>query len=246
MRNGDRLAGYYSYQAHSQLNAGHSGVALLTRQKPIAVTYGIGDARHDAEGRVITAEFDGAFIVVCYTPHAGMKLEKLAYRTGEWDVALRTYCHGLSKPFILCGDLNVARTSLDIHNAKTNARAAGFTVEERSNMETLIAQENSAHAPLIDAYRHCHGDERSYSYYSYKFNARNKGIGWRLDYFLLSRALAPLICDCIHGSEFPVTARNDDNRVRASDHLPIYLALRSDPTTSTLRMKCKLNGECYY
>ena len=161
-----------------------------------------------------------------------MKLQKLAIQNAKSGTSPCAHTATRSaKPFILCGDLNVARSPLDIHNAKTNARAAGFTVRKNAaNMETLIAQENSAHAPLIDAYRHCHGDERSYSYYSYKFNARNKGIGWRLDYFLLSRALAPLICDCVHGSEFPLSARDDDNRVRASDHLPVYLHLRSAPS----------------
>lgn len=173
--------GYFEYW-NSAEKKGYSGTLILTKNEPLSVAYGIGIEDHDNEGRVITAEFDGFYLVNCYTPNSQSELARLDYRM-NWEDNFRNYLKTLDnkKPVILCGDLNVAHNEIDLKNPKTNRKNAGFTDEERNKMTELL---NSG---FIDTYRYFYPDkEGEYSWWSYRFKAREKNAGWRIDYFIVS------------------------------------------------------------
>ena len=173
--------GYFEYW-NSAEKKGYSGTLILTKNEPISVTYGIGIEGHDNEGRVITAEFDDFYLVNCYTPNSQSELARLDYRM-NWEDDFRNYLKTLDnkKSVILCGDLNVAHNEIDLKNPKTNRKNAGFTDEERNKMTELL---NSG---FVDTYRYFYPDkEGEYSWWSYRFKAREKNAGWRIDYFIVS------------------------------------------------------------
>ncbi len=202
--------GYYEYWNQAE-KKGYSGTLILTKQKPISESYGIGIEEHDKEGRVITLEFEKFYMVNCYTPNSKRELERLAYRQ-KWEDDFREYLIKLdkNKPVILCGDLNVAHKEIDLKNPKTNRHNAGFTDEEREKMTKLL--DNN----FIDTFRTLYPEETdSYTWWSYMGNARQKNIGWRIDYFITSRVLEKRIIDSkIHC------------KVPGSDHCPIELDIQ--------------------
>ena len=202
------LEGYHRY-FYSAEKKGYSGTAVLTRQEPISVVFGFGDDIHRHEGRVITAEYPEFYLVCCYTPNSQDGLKRLDYRM-QWEDDFRAYLLGLDakKPVILCGDLNVAHTEMDIKNAKTNRMSAGFTDQERAKMTELLA------AGFADSFRVVHPDEVKYSWWSYRFHAREKNAGWRIDYFIVSRRIA----DKIRAAEI-------HNEIFGSDHCPVELVI---------------------
>lgn len=195
---------------NSAIKKGYSGTAIYTKIHPINVSYGIGIEKHDTEGRVITLEFEKFFMVNCYTPNAQRELTRLEYRM-EWEEDFRNYLQNLNKikPIILCGDLNVAHKEIDLKNPKTNIGNAGFTDEERCQMTNLL---NSG---FVDSFRYLYPDkENAYTWWSYMRNAREKNIGWRIDYFIVSNKIVEKIEDnIIHAN------------VLGSDHCPIELAI---------------------
>lgn len=203
------FGGYESYWNYAE-KKGYSGTAVFTRRRPLSVTYGIGVEQHDHEGRVITLEMENFFLVTVYTPNSQDGLRRLAYRM-EWEEAFRQYLAGLDarKPVVVCGDLNVAHREIDLKNPKTNRRNAGFTDEEREQFGTLLE------AGFIDTYRHFYPDtEGAYSWWSYRFRAREKNAGWRIDYFLTSARLAPQLRFAgIHAEVF------------GSDHCPVEVEI---------------------
>ncbi len=203
-------AGYHSYWNYAE-KAGYSGTAMFCKEKPISVTLGMGIAEHDTEGRIITAEFEDYFVVTCYTPNAQDGLKRLDYRLC-WEDDFRAYLKSLetSKPVILCGDLNVAHNEIDLKNPKTNRKNAGFSDEERGKMSELL---NSG---FIDTFRYFYPDaEGEYSWWSYRFSAREKNAGWRIDYFIVSAALqSRLFSAKIHQNIF------------GSDHCPVELIIK--------------------
>lgn len=203
------LPGYYQYWNYAQ-KKGYSGTAIFTRQEPLTVTYGIGIPEHDTEGRVITLEFPEFYMVTCYTPNSQNELARLPYRM-QWEDAFRGYLLSLDakKPVILCGDLNVAHQEIDLKNPKTNRQNAGFTDEERSKMTELLE------SGFTDTFRHFYPDlENVYSWWSYRFKAREKNAGWRIDYFITSKRLDEKLTDAkIHTDIF------------GSDHCPVELTL---------------------
>lgn len=204
------LPGYYQYWNYAE-KKGYSGTAMFTRKEPLSVTYGIGIPEHDREGRVITAEFEDYYVVTCYTPNSQNELARLSYRM-EWEDAWRTYLKGLEtkKPVIFCGDLNVAHKEIDLKNPKTNRRNAGFTDEEREKFTRLLE------AGFIDTFRYFYPDQEGiYSWWSYRFRAREKNAGWRIDYFCVSEALK----DRLAGA-----AIHTD--VMGSDHCPVELEIK--------------------
>lgn len=195
---------------------GYSGTAILSRIEPLSVRHGIGMGKHDAEGRVITAEFTDYYLVTVYTPNAqnhdeNKRPRRLDYRTLEWDVDFLSYVKALEadKPVIFCGDLNVAHTEIDLANPKTNRRNAGFTDEERAGFDNILA------AGYVDSFRHLHPEATgAYSWWSYRAAARERNVGWRIDYFCVSEALKPKIrAAAIHPE------------VHGSDHCPVSLQL---------------------
>ena len=199
--------GYTSYWNYAD-KKGYSGTAIFTRHAPLGVTRGLGIDAHDHEGRVITMEMDTFFLVTCYTPNSQDGLLRLDYRM-QWEDDFRAYLLALDarKPVIVCGDLNVAHQEIDLKNPKTNRRNAGFTDEERAKMTTLLD------AGFIDTFRHFHPDvEGVYSWWSYRFQARAKNAGWRIDYFLASARLAP---------QLQSAAIHTD--IMGSDHCPVEL-----------------------
>ena len=200
------LEGYHRY-FYSAEKKGYSGTAVLTRQEPISVVFGFGDDIHRHEGRVITAEYPDFYLVCCYTPNSKDQLARLDYRMA-WEDAFLDYLKGLDgkKPVVLCGDLNVAHTEIDIKNAKTNRMSAGFTDQERGKMTELLD------AGFADSFRVLHPDEVKYSWWSYRFHAREKNAGWRIDYFIVSRRIA----DKIRAAEI-------HNEIFGSDHCPVEL-----------------------
>ena len=202
------LPGYHRY-FNSADKKGYSGTAILTKTEPLSVTYDFGDDMHRHEGRVITAEYPAFYLVCCYTPNSQDGLKRLDYRM-TWEDAFRAYLLGLDakKPVILCGDLNVAHTEMDIKNAKTNRMSAGFTDQERAKMTELLA------AGFADSFRVVHPDEVKYSWWSYRFHAREKNAGWRIDYFIVSQRIA----DKIRAAEI-------HNEVFGSDHCPVELVI---------------------
>ena len=186
---------------------GYSGTAVFTPHQPVAVAYGMDKDRHDHEGRLITLEYEGFYLVCCYTPNSQDGLKRLDYRM-EWEDAFRAYLLALDakKPVILCGDLNVAHCEIDIKNDKTNHMSAGFTDQERGKMTELLD------AGFADSFRVLHPDEVKYSWWSYRFHAREKNAGWRIDYFIVSRRIA----DKIRAAEI-------HNEIFGSDHCPVEL-----------------------
>ena len=201
--------GYKQYW-NSALKKGYSGTAIFTKKEPLNVSYGIGIEEHDQEGRVITLEFEKFYLVNCYTPNAKRGLERLEYRM-VWEDAFRNYLLELNKvkPVIMCGDLNVAHNEIDLKNPKTNVGNAGFTNEERGKMSELL------NAGFIDTFRYLYPDkENVYTWWSYMFHAREKNVGWRIDYFITSKSLKKNIKD----------AMIYDN-ILGSDHCPIGLEI---------------------
>lgn len=201
------LPGYHQYWNYAE-KKGYSGTAMFTKQEPISVVYGIGIEEHDHEGRVITAEFDSFYAVTCYTPNSQNELRRLDYRM-TWEDAFLDYLKKLNekKPVVLCGDLNVAHKEIDLKNPKTNRKNAGFTDEEREKMTVLLD------SGFTDTYRHFYPDtEGVYSWWSYRFKAREKNAGWRIDYFITSKSIDDKLTDAkIHTEVF------------GSDHCPIEL-----------------------
>ena len=201
------LPGYHQYWNYAE-KKGYSGTAMFTKQEPISVAYGIGIEEHDHEGRVITAEFDSFYAVTCYTPNSQNELRRLDYRM-TWEDAFLDYLKKLNekKPVVLCGDLNVAHKEIDLKNPKTNRKNAGFTDEEREKMTVLLD------SGFTDTYRHFYPDtEGVYSWWSYRFKAREKNAGWRIDYFITSKSIDDKLTDAkIHTEVF------------GSDHCPIEL-----------------------
>lgn len=199
--------GYFCYWNYAE-KAGYSGTAMFTKTEPLSIAYGIGYEKHDLEGRVITAEFDEYYVVTCYTPNSQNELKRLDYRM-EWEDDFRGYLKELEKkkPVILCGDLNVAHKEIDLKNPKTNRKNAGFTDEERAKMTALLD------AGFIDTYRYFNPDaEGEYSWWSYRFHAREKNAGWRIDYFIVSKAIKDRLKSAdIHQEVF------------GSDHCPVEL-----------------------
>lgn len=201
--------GYESYWNYAE-KKGYSGTAIFTRLKPLNVTYGLGIEEHDHEGRVVTLEMDAFFLVTVYTPNAQDGLRRLDYRM-EWDDAFRRYLQELDKkkPVIVCGDMNVAHNEIDLKNPKTNRRNAGFTDEERGKFTTLLE------AGFTDTFRHFFPTlEGAYSWWSYRFHAREKNAGWRIDYFLVSDRLKDKL-----------TAASIHNEVYGSDHCPVEVEI---------------------
>ena len=208
------LEGYYQYWNYAE-KKGYSGTGLFTKEEPVSVVYGIGMEEHDKEGRVITAEYPDYYVVTCYTPNSQNELARLPYRM-KWEDDFLTYLKKLEekKPVIFCGDLNVAHREIDLKNPKTNHNNAGFTDQEREKFTKLLA------SGFIDTFRYFNPDaEGIYSWWSYRFKAREKNAGWRIDYFIVSERMADKLQDAkIHTDIF------------GSDHCPIELLLQSDTT----------------
>ena len=222
------LPGYEQYWNYAQ-KKGYSGTAIFTKKHPLSVTYGMGIEEHDQEGRLITLEFEDFFFITCYTPNSKSELERLSYRM-QWEDDFRAYlkkleekkpvvfCGDLNKahpsstltakkkPIIICGDLNVAATELDLKNPKANVKNAGFTPEEREKFKILLD------SGFTDSYRYLHPDEAKYSWWSYRFKARERNAGWRIDYFLTSDSVK----DKIQVAEIHTD-------IMGSDHCPVEL-----------------------
>ena len=200
--------GYESYWNYAE-KKGYSGTAIFTKHHPVSVTYGIGIDEHDHEGRVITLEMDHFFLVTVYTPNSQDGLRRLDYRM-KWEEDFQTFLQQLDqrKPVIVCGDMNVAHQEIDLKNPKTNRKNAGFTDEERNKFSALLNK------GFLDTFRTCHPEEVTYSWWSYRFHAREKNAGWRIDYFVISQRLQELMTDAkIH------------TEVMGSDHCPVELDL---------------------
>jgi exodeoxyribonuclease-3 len=198
--------GYHAFWNYAD-KKGYSGTAIFSKHKPINVTYGIGIDKHDHEGRVITLEFEKFYLVTVYTPNSQDGLRRLDYRM-TWEDDFQNYLHQLdtTKPVIVCGDMNVAHQEIDIKNPKSNRRNAGFTDEEREKMTQLLSN------GFTDSFRYKYPDQITYSWWSYRFHAREKNAGWRIDYFLLSDRLKEFMADAqIHTEIF------------GSDHCPVEL-----------------------
>lgn len=200
----------YNIYLNSAVRKGYSGTAVFTKQKPITITKGIGIEKHDTEGRVLTLEFEKFYLVNCYTPNSQRELTRLEYRV-EWEKDFRNYLKKLDsiKPVILCGDLNVAHEEIDLKNPKSNRGNAGFTDEERVEMTNLL---NSG---FVDSFRYLYPEKTdSYSWWSYMGRAREKNVGWRIDYFIVSEKIKENIVDAkIHPEIF------------GSDHCPVELEI---------------------
>ncbi|XP_070578731.1 exodeoxyribonuclease-like [Ptychodera flava] len=204
-----KFKGYHSYWSYAE-QKGYAGTGLYSKTKPNKVTYGIGIDKHDKEGRVITAEYEKFYLVVTYIPNAGQGLKRLGYRQ-EWDKDFREYLKKLDseKPLIWCGDLNVAHQEIDLTNPKTNKKTAGFSQQERDGFTEHLE------AGFVDSYRHLYPEKTGeWSFWSYMGNARGKNIGWRLDYFVMSKRLLENLCDS-----------GIRSKVYGSDHAPVVLFL---------------------
>ena len=200
----------YTQYWNSAIKKGYSGTAVFTRKKPLSVSYDIGAEEHTGEGRSITLEFEHFYLVTVYTPNAQRDLARIEYRM-SWEVAFRAYLMQLDakKPVVVCGDLNVAHNEIDLKNAKSNIGHAGFSNEEREKMTELLA------SGFTDTFRYLHPDEKdAYTWWSYMFKAREKNVGWRIDYFLASDSLRSQIQESSIHPE-----------VMGSDHCPIELIL---------------------
>ena len=203
------LNGYQQYFNYAE-KKGYSGTAVFTKVPPLNCTYGMGISGHDHEGRLITLEFEDYYLVNVYAPNSKPELARLDYRM-VWENDFRAYIQALDekKPVILCGDLNVAHQEIDLKNPKTNKRNAGFTDEERTKFSQLLQ------AGFIDSYRYFYPDKEAYSWWSYRFNARVKNAGWRIDYFCTSERLKDRLLQAeIHDS------------VMGSDHCPVELVIK--------------------
>ena len=201
--------GYTSYW-NSAERKGYSGTAIFTKKQPVNVTYGIGIEEYDKEGRIITLEFENFYLVTNYTPNAKRELERLDYRM-VWEDEIRKYLLELNKkkPVIMCGDLNVAHEEIDLKNPKTNKGNAGFTNEEREKMTELL------NAGFIDSYRYLYPEKIEYSWWSYMGHAREKNVGWRIDYFIVSNDFRENIKDATIYTE-----------ILGSDHCPVGLEIK--------------------
>lgn len=203
------LPGYYDYWNYAE-KKGYSGVAMFTKEKPVNVSYGLGIPEHDREGRVITLEFPDYYVLTCYTPNSQNELKRLDYRM-EWEDAFFAYIKGLDqkKPLIYCGDLNVAHEEIDLKNPSTNRRNAGFTDEEREKMTRVLTN------GFVDSFRYLHPEEKdAYSWWSYRMKARERNVGWRIDYFIVSERLK----DRIQGASI-------HSEILGSDHCPVELKI---------------------
>ena len=203
------LPGYHRF-FNSADKKGYSGTAILTRTEPLSVTYDFGGDEHRHEGRIITAEFPQFYLVCCYTPNSQDGLKRLDYRM-RWEDDLRDYLRELdqAKPVVYCGDLNVAHREIDLKNPKTNRQNPGFSDEEREKMTRLLE------AGFVDTFRYINGDVTDrYSWWSYRFHAREKNVGWRIDYFIVSQRLAD-----------KVKAADIRSEIYGSDHCPVLLEL---------------------
>ena len=201
--------GYESYWNYAD-KKGYSGTAIYTKHKPLNVTYGIDIDEHDHEGRVITLEMDDFYLVTVYTPNSQDGLRRLEYRM-KWEDDFQAYLHKLDekKPVIVCGDMNVAHQEIDLKNPKTNHKNAGFTDEEREKMTQLLSN------GFIDTFRSLYPEQVTYSWWSYRFRAREKNTGWRIDYFLISERLKDRLEDAkIH------------TEIMGSDHCPVEIILK--------------------
>jgi exodeoxyribonuclease III len=203
------LDGFHLY-CSSAIKKGYSGTALLTRKQPLAIRYGLGIEEHDKEGRVIAAEFADFILVTVYTPNSGSELKRLSYRQ-HWDRDFLRYLKGLEKqkPVVLCGDLNVAHTDIDLARPKENYnKSAGYMQEEIDGINKLLA------ADFIDSYRLLHPEGRKYTWWSFRAGARPRDVGWRIDYFLTSQSLQRRLkhADCL-------------THIHGSDHCPVLLEL---------------------
>ena len=201
--------GYESYWNYAD-KKGYSGTAIFTKHKPLSVTYGIDIDEHDHEGRVITLEMDDFYLVTVYTPNSQDGLRRLEYRM-KWEDDFQAYLHKLDekKPVIVCGDMNVAHQEIDLKNPKTNRKNAGFTDEEREKMTQLLGN------GFIDTFRTLYPEQVTYSWWSYRFRAREKNTGWRIDYFLISERLKDRLEDAkIH------------TEIMGSDHCPVEIILK--------------------
>ncbi|AKU68989.1 exodeoxyribonuclease III [Prevotella fusca] len=201
--------GYESYWNYAD-KKGYSGTAIFTKHKPLSVTYGIGIDEHDHEGRVITLEMDDFYLVTVYTPNSQDGLRRLDYRM-KWEDDFQAYLHKLDekKPVVVCGDMNVAHQEIDLKNPKTNRKNAGFTDEEREKMTQLLGN------GFIDTFRTLYPEQVTYSWWSYRFRAREKNTGWRIDYFLISERLKDRLEDAkIH------------TEIMGSDHCPVEVDLK--------------------
>jgi exodeoxyribonuclease III len=201
--------GYESYWNYAD-KKGYSGTAIFTKHKPLSVTYGIDIDEHDHEGRVITLEMEDFYLVTVYTPNSQDGLRRLDYRM-KWEDDFQAYLHKLDekKPVIVCGDMNVAHQEIDLKNPKTNRKNAGFTDEEREKMTQLLSN------GFIDTFRTLYPEQVTYSWWSYRFRAREKNTGWRIDYFLISERLKDRLEDAkIH------------TEIMGSDHCPVEIILK--------------------
>lgn len=202
------LPGYRQYW-NSAEKKGYSGTAVFSRIEPLSITCDMGIEEHDHEGRVITLEFENCYLVTVYTPNSQDGLARLPYRM-TWEDAFRQYLLGLDekKPVLVCGDMNVAHEEIDLKNPKTNRKNAGFSDEERAKMTELLA------AGFVDTFRHLHPEQITYSWWSYRFHAREKNAGWRIDYFLTSERVK----DRIRAAEIHTD-------IFGSDHCPVSLEI---------------------
>lgn len=201
--------GYYHYH-NAATKKGYSGVAMFTKTEPLSVTYGLGFEEHDQEGRVITAEFEDYYVITCYTPNSKRGLERLDYRM-EWEDIFQAHCKALNehKPVIVCGDLNVAHQKIDLKNPQANRRNAGFTDEERAKMTQFL---NNG---FIDTFRHLYPEVKDrYSWWSYLNQSRERNVGWRIDYFLVSDDIKDKIIEA-----------DIKDQVFGSDHCPVTLEI---------------------
>jgi exodeoxyribonuclease-3 len=208
----DTLADISGYQIHTYCaqKKGYSGTAILCKQEPLSVRRGIGQQEHDQEGRVLVLELADYFLLTVYTPNSGSELKRLDYRR-QWDAAFLRYVKSLEKekPVVICGDLNVAHTDIDLARPKPNYnKSAGYTQVEIDGLDTLLA------SGFVDTFRHMHPDEIKYSWWSYRAGARQKNVGWRIDYFLVSQALTASVKDAAILNE-----------ISGSDHCPVRLDL---------------------
>lgn len=201
------IEGYY-YYLNSAVKKGYSGTLIYSKEKPLNVFYGMNKEEHDQEGRLITLEFENYYVITCYTPNSQNELKRLSYRM-KWEDDFLTYLESLDKPIILCGDLNVAHQEIDLKNPKSNRKNAGFSDEEREKMTQLLNH------GFIDTYRYLYPlQEGVYSWWSYRFKAREKNAGWRIDYFIVSDSLKDKIIDATIETE-----------IMGSDHCPVTLTI---------------------
>ncbi|RZA21798.1 MAG: exodeoxyribonuclease III [Proteobacteria bacterium] len=205
------LPGYHQWW-NSAEKKGYSGTAIFSRFPALSVSYGLGIEKHDKEGRVITVEFEKVYVVTVYTPNSQDDLRRLPYRHQEWDVDFLEYVNRLQtiKPVIFCGDLNVAHKEIDLANPKTNTKSAGFTPQERLSMDNIIS------SGFVDSFRHFNQEPQHYTWWSYRTAARERNVGWRIDYFCVSEALVPNLRSAgilphVHGSDHcPVVVELND------------------------------------